>query len=650
MIQDPMNDAAFWTLHVQSNVKNLELLLSEKLGTNLAGTIAGLLGTTNSSSNDIGKSLTQYEGSPYFPIIQALFGGSVDVTTLYTRIDGTYPPKNMGLFDGYNSDVEAFRPGTYLLMNDGRVLTPSLPDLGETSNLLTSLRAQSMHGRNIGGLLPNIGRCVKPIDESKGEPEVQRWIRDVADIVTSSHLKGSCILTGQMAMVDVSSNYKTSAVPFSSTNVVYMTMIVIWVTSSFALFYLRSTDMVNSGDAWKNTMMLINLGLIVWHLFIIAFIFTPWLSSKKNVPLNNVLISTVLIAATVSCQYRHVSKSEKDEKNETPVQLNNVPKPVVGPDGHPIFTPNINVGGVDTHYADTQIIDDDAQKLPPKVLMVSRYPPLSLGISNPRIRYVSLNQQNQDQRNYFMGTPNNNNNNNNMDMAVKKAKEAMKAFHVDSIASIESENTLRIMEQAITTPLLTASVLAAMSPTASTSAISLVYLSSLLFYLICIAGSKLKRMIKSILKYDTEGKKLYNEIWIASVFLTTLMIISSANSLYIFMSYALAHAKGFSPDGATSGAVWILILCQLFFTIVFCRETLAVSLPEENEDNKKKTIYKFRKFLLGGESEWKSIAIYSFLNWMTKFIVPVLIMGAANTNKFPQQSCNMWADTQGSFS
>jgi hypothetical protein len=103
-------------------------------------------------------------------------------------------------------------------------------------------------------------------------------------------------------------------------------------------------------------------------------------------------------------------------------------------------------------------------------------------------------------------------------------------------------------------------------------------------------------------------------------------------------------------DGATSGAVWILILCQLFFTIVFCRETLAVSLPKKNDSNKEKFIYKFRRLLLSGESGWKSIAIYSFLNWMTKFIVPVLIMGAANTNKFPQQSCNMWADTQGSFS
>jgi hypothetical protein len=538
-----MNDAAFWTLHVQSNVKNLELLLSEKLGTNLAGTIAGLLGTTISSSNDIGKSLTQYEGSPYFPIIQALFGGSVDVTTLYARIDGTYPPKNMGLFDGYNSDVEAFRPGTYLLMNDGRVLTPSLPDLGETSNLLTSLRAQSMHGRNIGGLLPNIGRCVKPIDESKGEPEVQRWIRDVADIVTSSHLKGSCILTGQMAMVDVSSNYKTSAVPFSSTNVVYMTLIVIWVTSSFALFYLRSTDLLNSGERWKNTMMLINLVLIIWHLIIAVLIFTPAMSSRKNVPLNNVLISTVLVAATVSCQYRHVSKSKKDEKNETPVQLNPTPVDDVfknAPRLQPLAPPNLNFSGNGSVNFDRDPQNNNGGFVPtttPNSQSTSRsYPSFSMGISNPRIRYVALNQH-QDQRMYFMGA------NNNIDMAMK----TMKAFHVHSISSIESENTLRIMEQAITTPLLTASVLAAMSPTASTSAISLVYLSSLLFYLICIAGSKLKRMIKSILDYDEEGEKLYNEIWIASVFLTTLMIISSANSLYIFMSYALAHAKGFSP-------------------------------------------------------------------------------------------------------
>ena len=56
-------------------------------------------------------------------------------------------------------------------------------------------------------------------------------------MVSSSHLRGTCLLTGQQATVDITSNYKTSLTMFSSVNMLFMLTVVLWISASFALFY-----------------------------------------------------------------------------------------------------------------------------------------------------------------------------------------------------------------------------------------------------------------------------------------------------------------------------------------------------------------------------------------------------------------------------
>lgn len=62
--------------------------------------------------------------------------------------------------------------------------------------------------------------------------------QDMKHVATHSHLRGTCLLTAQQAMVDVTSNYKTSLTAFSSVNMVFMLAVVLWISASFALFYV----------------------------------------------------------------------------------------------------------------------------------------------------------------------------------------------------------------------------------------------------------------------------------------------------------------------------------------------------------------------------------------------------------------------------
>lgn len=220
--------------------------------------------------------------------------------------------------------VEANRPGTYVLMGNGKVVAPDLPMPVEISNLMTSLRAQSMQGRNIGGLLPNIGRCVRPVKtenktvtilgvQVKDVPvpvqgDTERWIKDIADIVSNSHRRGSCILTGQVSMVDVSTNSMTSGMPFSSTNVLYMALAITWISASFSLFHLRWAEIddifsqrvaVNQTFKWG-----VRVLLVVWHFIIVVLTTLPIMYKDKHIPLNNVLISTVLVVASMAVQIK----------------------------------------------------------------------------------------------------------------------------------------------------------------------------------------------------------------------------------------------------------------------------------------------------------------------------------------------------------
>lgn len=271
VVRYPAEHSSFWPLEVQSGA-DLEMFFRSGLGVSFDQTIDGLLEGSGMGAEGLpglfsaGHNLTLPH---YYPIIKNLYmfrdrssaaaaGASPptpkpkeETSEIKAELFGDrhyyYLPGSIQASSG-----GAFDAGVYFVQKDGMMISPSVPGMDSPTNFLTSLKARTMmmmmmmSASSDGSerILPNIGRCVEPIDRGKGAPDVSRWVRDVADISMNSHLRGSCILTGQAATVDVSTNYKTSAVLFSSTNVLYVALVVTWVTASFSLFYLRSTDII----------------------------------------------------------------------------------------------------------------------------------------------------------------------------------------------------------------------------------------------------------------------------------------------------------------------------------------------------------------------------------------------------------------------
>lgn len=98
----------------------------------------------------------------------------------------------------------------------------------------------SVHGGSRPGMqLPNLGRCLKRyLPSISGTPltDVPKLVADMAGgktewnnqlnrLKTNSHMRGTCLLTGQQATVDVTSNPKTSVILFSSVNILFMLLV-----------------------------------------------------------------------------------------------------------------------------------------------------------------------------------------------------------------------------------------------------------------------------------------------------------------------------------------------------------------------------------------------------------------------------------------
>lgn len=610
MIASPVEDAAFWPVLVQMDV-NLNEIFGKRLAGNFSETIAVLLGGNDTdnllASASKGKMLynqTESLDTIYKPILENLLGhlndyGAGGVSAIFTRLDKkTETP--LDLFNLYSKMVEATRPGTYILMGDGRVVAPDLPMPVEISNLMTALRAQSMHGRDIGGLLPNIGRCVDPIKmenktvtingvkkemEVAVDKEIDRWIHDVADIVTHSHLRGSCILTGQVSMVDVSSNYKTSATPFSSSNVLYLMLIIVWISASFSLFHLMGPDLIPDKNVmWERIQMVMKFLLFAWHIVIVVLTVLPIMYTEKNVPLNNVLLSAVLIFVTIIMQMK--SFSQKDALKEVVNPENDSQK----------FDESILEGYENSENPFHQDSKYKGNPLQPN--LVSRF---HMG---RKITYVS--------------------------MEAGEFKEKMKKgmISVQQMFSVKDSKNLKYMEYAITSPLLFASVLAAISPSASTSAIILTYLSSLAFYLICMATTKFTDMAKNF----RSDEKLMGFTGTGTAILCIVAILASYNCLYIFGVYGTRYGTTNEPDNLLSASVWIIVVLQIIFTISFVlfSGVQAFALFPKQADN----------------LDFVFMLLLSFINIMFKVFVPILVASSSLQGRFPEQGCSMWADTQ----
>lgn len=192
------------------------------------------------------------------------------------------------------------------LLKNGMVVSPQQAMYMETAGLMTSMHTQGMRwleGRG-NGMLPNIGRCVKPIEHREGEGAAERkkrefrWLSGLSDYSTRSHLKGACLLSGQQDVVDVSTNHKASAVLFSSVNTMYTSLVVAWISASFSLFYCMNALLNGYED------LLIGVA-VVWNVVLAATSLAPQWYGDYSIPLNNIVLGLVLLglAVVVHCTW-----------------------------------------------------------------------------------------------------------------------------------------------------------------------------------------------------------------------------------------------------------------------------------------------------------------------------------------------------------
>lgn len=136
------------------------------------------------------------------------------------------------------------------------------------------------------------------------------WMDKMMRFDKNSHLRGTCLLTGQQATVDMTSNYKTSMTPFSSVNVVFMLALVLWITASFALFYIGGAPKLTpidqlSEDKGKLTSDDIFMGIaILWNVVLVLIVIVPDFQANANIPLNNVVIAVVALLVTIFVQWQ----------------------------------------------------------------------------------------------------------------------------------------------------------------------------------------------------------------------------------------------------------------------------------------------------------------------------------------------------------
>ena len=163
--------------------------------------------------------------------------------------------------------------------------------------------------------LPNLQRCL-PHPPKDDQQSLIDWRIGMGNLETHSHKMGTCLLTGQQAMVDVSSNPRTSLVLFSSVNTVFMVAIVMWISASFALFYIggwmktqgefedpssMSMAAQNSCTRWLDDIFI--AVAILWNMVPAILLLSRDYRDANNIPMNNAILSIAALATTILVQW-----------------------------------------------------------------------------------------------------------------------------------------------------------------------------------------------------------------------------------------------------------------------------------------------------------------------------------------------------------
>ena len=224
-----------------------------------------------------------------------------------TAADETIPSTRM------HAGMYYFDPAT------NQVLANNIPVQGGAGFAFKNMLLSYVRGRMRAGMqLPNFVRCnrrhLPDADKLYGtnaedQAQLLDWLNHMMRFEKNSHLRGTCLLTGQQPTVDMTSNYKTSMVLFSSVNVIFMLALILWITASFSLFYVGGVPKPpepNPGDenSWTSKVEDVFMVLgILWNVAGVVYVLVPNAQDHSNIPLNNVVIAVFALVTSILVQW-----------------------------------------------------------------------------------------------------------------------------------------------------------------------------------------------------------------------------------------------------------------------------------------------------------------------------------------------------------
>lgn len=302
IIANPVKDAAFWPV-----VYDPDASLNSLYSAIPAGGIQSMLDAIDSIQNKEEYNVQLEEDLKHLPALSAIAKDASDVSK----------------HKEWSPEMRKF--GSYHLMKNGFVVATDMPMPTKTTGIFTSMYSQTQHGfaGHRGGMLPNIGRCVGEIQELPERKDEIEWLQRLAGLATNSHRRGSCLLTGQQDAVDVSSNHKTTAVWFTSLNMVYTTLIAVWISASFSLFLLGKPPVGEKHKKWMSRWESVVVAVAaLWNVVLVVISVVSHYG--HNIPMNNVFIGIILLSLAIGTQVVYSQSIFVDRSSEYLFKDNNI--------------------------------------------------------------------------------------------------------------------------------------------------------------------------------------------------------------------------------------------------------------------------------------------------------------------------------------
>ena len=557
----------------------------------------------------------------------------------------------------------------YYNQSSGNVTAKDIPLLQGTGSVLAEMALQSVNGPVKGGsVLPNLARCIKPIPDNPQLVNLEDWLFGLRRLVTNSHLCGTCLLTGQQATVDITSNYKTSLTIFSSVNMIFMLAVVLWISASFALFYVggfpdaekqvesdaeASSSAINSscnnncGCCATNSNIMNSSSdwfifiSILWNFALIVYAMIPSVQSNSNIPLNNVVMTIIACLAAIAVQWHWANYSGKEyvvkgQKNQTQKQqqqqlLLNGPQNqsmMVQDTKNSIHFPSFNTAN---------FLSVASEKKYQQQKMASS--------SNNGGEYVSLKIINHGgggggiqklgapfaHPNYYRGIK--------VFFALKCRCIEMPGltFFVALLLFLQDQmhlDTVKTLEYAITTPLMSAVLLASFSPTVPTGVVQLLFLLLLASHILCVPVTYLSNMYKRMQTSYTDQTN--QGCMVMAIFLLLgICYILQINAISVkLIFFRQLWDSMYHVDSLLIAATVMMVSLQSLFLLSMLAQAIANVVDES----------KVAAAFDAGTIARFAIRAYTTINFVLKFVVGWLAFYTALNKAFPAYACGIWAN------